>query len=149
MVKKAPRVAMMANYYDKLAKIFLTSGNSLYHATAWSPCYIMPSSPPSAASPDEQVAQLSVQSVRAAANAERRALSELSVRKEKEEASRREEFTRAKKLIVEQKEKEPIEKEIDHGEETKKLAQDLMKRGGLNVSIARRCVLVLYRSLYY
>ncbi|KAI9570021.1 hypothetical protein HD554DRAFT_2086236, partial [Boletus coccyginus] len=94
----------------------------------------------------------------AAANAERRALSlrkalvarrrellsELSVRKEKEEASRRAELTRAKKLIEEQKEREDAKKkEIERArreiesirtEETKKLAQDLMKRSGLKVS---------------
>jgi translation initiation factor 3 subunit A len=96
----------------------------------------------------------------AAANAERRALSlrkalvarrrellsELSVRKEKEEASRRAELSRTKKLIDEQKEKddakkkelERARKEIEsiRTEEAKKLAQDLMKRGGLKVSIA-------------
>ncbi|KAF9220592.1 hypothetical protein BS17DRAFT_810522 [Gyrodon lividus] len=96
----------------------------------------------------------------AVANAERRALSlrkalvarrrellsELSVRKEKEEASRRAELNRVKKLSEEQKEKEDAKKrEIERArkeietirtEEAKKLAQDLMKRGGLKVSIA-------------
>ena len=114
--------------------------------------------------PEEEAAHQASQFAElvAAANAERRALSlrkalvarrrellsELSVRKEKEEASRRAEFTRAKKLIEEQKEKEDAKKkeierarreiETIRSEEAKKLAQDLMKRGGLKVSIAVR-----------
>ncbi|KAF8452199.1 hypothetical protein L210DRAFT_3384394 [Boletus edulis BED1] len=113
-------------------------------------------------SPEEEAARQAAQFAElvVAANAERRALSlrkalvarrrellsELSVRKEKEEASRRAEFTRAKKLIEEQKEKEDAKKkeierarreiETIRSEEAKKLAQDLMKRGGLKVSIA-------------
>lgn len=127
--------------------------------------------PPPVLSPDEHAAHQASQFAElvAAANAERRALSlrkalvarrrellsELSVRKEKEEASRRAELTRAKKLIEEQKEKEDArKKEIERArreletirtEEAKKLAQDLMKRGKLQVSIAvrpRRCCLI-------
>lgn len=126
--------------------------------------------PPPVLSPEEHAARQASQFAElvAAANAEHRALSlrkalvarrrellsELSMRKEKEEASRRAEFTRAKKLIEEQKEKEDVrKKEMERArrelesirtEEAKKLAQDLMKRGKLQVSIAVRSRAVLF-----
>ena len=115
-------------------------------------------------SEEEQAAQQAARfgELVAAANAERRALSlrralvarrrellsELSVRKEKEEASRRAELTRTKKLIEEQREKEDAKKkEIERArreietirtEEARKLAQELIKRGGLQLSVAVR-----------
>lgn len=120
--------------------------------------------PPPVLSPEEEAANQAAQFAElvAAANAERRALSlrraliarrrellsELSVRKEKEEASRRAELTRAKMLIEQQKEKEDAKKkEIERArreietirtEEAKKLAQELVKRGGLHLSVAVR-----------
>ncbi|KAG9312588.1 hypothetical protein JVU11DRAFT_6985 [Chiua virens] len=118
--------------------------------------------PPPVLTPEEEAARQASQFAElvAAANAERRALSlrkalvarrrellsELSVRKEKEEASRRAELTRNRKLAEEHKEKEDArKKEVERArreiesirtEEAKKLAQDLMKRGRLNMSIA-------------
>ncbi|KAF8196958.1 translation initiation factor eIF3a [Pholiota molesta] len=59
MAKKAPRPAMMANYYEKLTKIFLMSGNALYHAAAWSRYYAVVIS--IGGKSDEEISRLAAQ----------------------------------------------------------------------------------------
>jgi translation initiation factor 3 subunit A len=53
LAKKAPKAAMMANYYEKLTKIFLMSGNSLFHAAAWNRYYAIISANPGLKSEEE------------------------------------------------------------------------------------------------
>ena len=117
--------------------------------------------PPPLLSPEEEEAaqQAKFAELVAAANAERHALSlrralvarrrellsELSARKEKEEASRRAETSRREKdeearrskIEMAKKERERAQKEVEsiRAEEAKKLAQTLMKKGNLKVSM--------------
>lgn len=59
MSKKAPKPSMMANYYEKLTKIFLMSGNALYHAAAWSRYYAIVTS--MGTKPEAEIARLAGQ----------------------------------------------------------------------------------------
>ena len=59
MSKKAPKPSMMANYYEKLTKIFLMSGNALYHAAAWGRYYAVVTS--MGTKPEAEIARLAGQ----------------------------------------------------------------------------------------
>ena len=57
--KKVPRPTMMANYYEKLTRIFLTSGNALFHAAAWGRYYSVVRA--IGGKPDEELSRLAGQ----------------------------------------------------------------------------------------
>ena len=59
MSKKTPKPSMMANYYEKLTKIFLMSGNALYHAAAWGRYYAIVTS--MGTKPEVEIARLAGQ----------------------------------------------------------------------------------------
>ncbi|KAJ7583969.1 translation initiation factor eIF3a [Mycena floridula] len=59
LAKRPPKASVMANYYEKLTKIFLMSGNALFHAAAWGRYYSVVSS--IGGKSDEEMARLAGQ----------------------------------------------------------------------------------------